>query len=151
MMKKNGFIACLVGGMLSLVGCASKKVMPAGDLVGVSYTQSGTMAGYEYEGRVEQDSTGVFVLRAMKENYGPLFEKRVDAEVMRKFRQIIEEEQMYAYKESYEPKFEVLDGTMWSFHAVFSDGTTISSGGANASPDGNGLTRIVNYMTELIK
>ena len=141
---------CLVGGLFGVLSCAMKK-MPEGELVSVEYTRSGTMAGYVYEGHVERDLTGAFVLRAMKENYGPLFEKILDAEVMGKFRQIIEEEKMYKYKESYMPTLEVLDGWGWSFHATFSDGSVISSHGSNASPSDNGLDRIRNYMTELVQ
>ena len=141
---------CLVGGLFGVLSCALKK-MPEGELVSVEYTRSGTMAGYVYEGQVERDSTGAFVLRAMKENYGPLFEKILDAEVMGKFRQIIEEEKMYKYKESYMPTLEVLDGWGWSFHATFSDGSVISSHGSNASPSDNGLDRIRNYMAELVQ
>lgn len=141
---------CLVGGLFGMLSCALKK-MPEGELVSVDYTYSGTMAGYVYEGHVERDSTGAFVLRAMKENYGPLFEKELDVEAMRKFRQIIEEEEMYKYKESYMPMMEVLDGWGWSFHATFSDGSVILSHGSNASPGDNGLDRIRNYMAELIQ
>lgn len=142
-------MVCLVGCILGLLGCATKK-MPEGELVRVEFTRSGTMAGYEYEGHVEKDSAGDFVLRAMKESYGPLFERRLDAETMGKFRQIIEEEKMYAYKEVYRPRMEVLDGWGWSFSAAFSDGTVISSHGSNASPRDNGLLRIRNLMEELI-
>ena len=147
-MKKCLFamISAVIGGLLS--GC---KVMPAGDLIELSYTRSGTMAGYQWEGRVERDSDGTFVLRAMKENYGPLYEKHIGTEEMQKFRNIIEEEKMYAYKESYQPIFKVLDGWGWGFEAKFSDGNKIYSGGNNASPNGNGLDRIRGYMEELIQ
>ena len=87
----------------------------------------------------------------MKETYGPLFEKKVDTEVMKRFRQIIEEEKMYKYKESYLPSFEVLDGWGWSFRARFSDGSSIYSHGSNASPGDNGLSRIRGYMQELVQ
>ena len=141
---------CLVSGLFGVLSCALKK-MPEGELLSLDYTRSGTMAGYVYEGHVERDSTGAFVLRAMKENYGPLFEKKLDSETMMKFRQIIEEEMMYKYKESYIPTLEVLDGWGWSFHATFSDGSVISSHGSNESPKGNGLDRISDYMAELVQ
>ena len=150
-MGNRNLIACLIGGLLSILGCAPKKLMPESELVSVEYTRSGTMAGYEYEGRVKQDSTGSFVLRAMKESYGPLFEKKLDAGAMKQFRQIIEEEKMYQYKDSYLPKMEVLDGWGWSFHARFSDGASIDSYGSNARPDGNGLGRIHALMDSLIQ
>lgn len=145
------FFACVWGSLLTMVGCAPKKMMPDGDLIGISYIQNAMMATNEYEGHVEQDSMGTFVLSAMKENYGPLFEKRIDAVAMKKFRQIIEEEHMYAYKESYQPRVQVYDGTMWHFSAVFSDGTSISSNGTNASPNGNGLARITELMMQLVE
>lgn len=148
-MKNGGLLFCLVTGLLGLLGCEVKR-MPEGNLVRVELTRSGTMAGYEYEGRVGQDSTGAFVLRAMKENYGPLFEKKLDGEVMKRFRQIIEEEKMYKYKERYTPMMQVLDGWGWSFSAKFSDGSVISSHGENAGPRGDGLKRIRSYMQELV-
>lgn len=149
-MGRRGLLFCMLSGLVGVISCAMKK-MPEGELVSVEYTRSGTMAGYQYEGRVSQDASGTFVLRAMKENYGPLFEKKIDAEAMEHFRQIIEEEKMYQYKESYRPMMEVLDGWGWSFYASFSDGSVISSHGYNASPKGDGLGRIQGYMDELIK
>ena len=99
----------------------------------------------------EKDSSGAFVLKAMKENYGPMFEKRITKENMAYFRQIIEEEKMYKYKEAYRPLMEVLDGWGWSFNAKFSDGSWIDSHGSNARPSGNGLGRIEGYMNQLIQ
>ena len=87
----------------------------------------------------------------MKESYGPLFQKQLSHETMNQFRQIIEDEKMFKYKESYRPKMEVLDGWGWSFRAKFSDGSSISSHGSNASPKGDGLARIQGLMAELIQ
>jgi len=125
--------------------------MPESQLIGIEYTRSGTMAGYAFEGRVKADSTGAFVLRSMKEDYGPLFEKTIGQVEMDHFRQIIQEEEMYKYKESYNPKFEVLDGWSWGLWITFADGTRFSSHGNNASPKGNGLRRIKEYMLELVE
>ena len=150
MMKVRSLFLCLFGGLLGLVGCTVKR-MPEGSLVRVELTRSGTMAGYEWYGCAEHDSTGIFVLRAMKESYGPLFQKQLSHESMNQFRQIIEDEKMFKYKESYRPKMEVLDGWGWSFRAKFSDGSSISSHGSNASPKGDGLARIQGLMAELIQ
>ena len=98
----------MMGSVLSLLSC-SRATMPESELESVEFTRSGTMAGYEYEGRVKKDSSGVFVLRAMKETYGPLFEKQLTAEQVTRFREIIVEEKMYKYKERYTPMMEVLD------------------------------------------
>ena len=124
MIMRRGLLFCLVGGLFSVLGCAMKK-MPEGELVRVEFSRHGTMARAEFEGCVEQDSTGAFVLRAMKETYGPLFEKRLDAETM--------------------------DGWGWSFSARFSDGSVISSHGENARPRDDGLKRIRSYMQELVQ
>ena len=80
-----------------------------------------------------------------------MFEKRITKENMAHFRQIIEEEKMYKYKEAYRPLMEVLDGWGWSFNAKFSDGSWIDSHGSNARPSGNGLGRIEGYMNQLIQ
>ena len=149
-MKRFGFVALMIGSLFSLFSCVSKK-MPEGDLVSVEFTRIGTMARPEFEGHVNKDSTGAFVLKAMKETCGPLFEKKLDAGPMKKFRQIIEEEKMYRYKEAYRPMMEVLDGWSWSFEARFSDGSKIYSHGFNAGPRDNGLSRIRGYMHELIQ
>ncbi len=151
MMKRNVLMACLISSLFCLLSCTQKKKMPEGELVSVEYTISGTMEGYEYEGRVKADSTGAFVLRAMKKNYGPLFEKKIGSQEMKKFRQIIEEEKMYEYEDYYQPDMEVMDGWGWSFSASFSDGASITSSGSNASPGGSGLGRINAYMEELVQ
>ncbi|MBP5570968.1 MAG: hypothetical protein J6X46_08160 [Prevotella sp.] len=138
----------MIAGILSLIGCGAPE--PTGELLSVDYTHSGTMAGYIYEGRVKQDSNGNYVLTAMKENYGPLFQKQISKEAMDTFKQIIIEEKMYRYKERYLPRMEVLDGYGWHFAAQFSDGTRIYSYGSNAWPRGNGLGRIQGYLLSLI-
>lgn len=149
-MKRNCILFCLLGSLFSLICCSVKK-MPEGDLLSVEFARSGMRAGYEYEGRVEKDSTGVITLTAMKEPYGPLFEKRLSSNDLQKFRQIIEANKMYKYKDSYRPMVRVLDGWSWSFTAVFSDGTSISSHGSNAGPSDDGLQEIRELMQELIK
>ena len=134
---------------LGLLGGCS-KTMPTGDLVSLEYTRSGTVAGYEYEGHVILDSTGGYIVRSMKENYGPLFEKKVDAETVIRLRDIIEREKMYAYKSSYQPTAEVLDGYSWHFRATFSDGGEIDSHGSNAWPDGGGLGVIHAFLIKFV-
>ena len=116
----------------------------------VELTKSGTMAGYIYEGHVDREENGDVVLRAMRENYGPLVTKKVDDEALKAIRNIIEKNQMYAYKEHYRPKGEVYDGYSWHFYAEFDDGSCISSGGYNAGPKDDGLGEIRAYITELI-
>ena len=145
-MKK--YMICMIAALTGLVGCGAQ--VPEGDLLSVEYTESGTMAGYIYEGRMKQNPDGTFILKAMKENYGPLYQKQISKEAADTIRQIIIEEKMYKYKEHYRPKLEVLDGYGWHFQATFSDGTRIYSSGSNAWPRGNGLGRIQGYLQRLI-
>ena len=150
MIKQKGLMTFAFSGLLALIGCSTKS-MPDSELIGLRYVSSGTMARPEFEGSVKMDSTGVFVLKAMKENYGPMFEKQITTEDMKHFRQIIEDEKMYKYKESYRPRMQVMDGWGWTFWAKFADGSVIESHGSNARPDGNGLGKVHGYMERLIQ
>ena len=89
-MKK--FLFCMIGTMMSLLCCGTKA--PEGQLVLLEYTKSGTMAGYEYFGRVEKLPNGTFVVIAMKESYGDLYQKKIGKEELEKLKQIIVEEKM---------------------------------------------------------
>ena len=150
MIKQKGLMTFAFSGLLALIGCSTKS-MPDSELIGLRYVSSGTMARPEFEGSVKMDSAGVFVLKAMKENYGPMFEKQITAEDMKHFREIIEAEKMYKYKEAYRPRMQVMDGWGWTFWAKFADGSVIESHGSNARPDGNGLGKVHGYMEQLIQ
>ena len=149
-MKKVGFMSLVLGSVMCWLGCSPARQMPEGELVSIEYSTNTCRAENQYEGSVQRDSAGRFVVHSMKKNYGPLYEKIIGASQMKRFREIIEEEKMYRYKESYQPRLHVLDGWGWHFCARFSDGSKILSGGSNARPDGNGLARIRSYMEELV-
>ncbi len=147
-MKIKSLLWACFGGLLGVfTSCGTK--MPSGELVSIEYTRSGTMAGYEYEGRVETKDDGTIVAQAMRESYCSLYQLVVDKKTLTDLQRIIVEEKMYAYKEHYRPLLEVLDGYMWSFHARFSDGESISSSGSNAAPSGDGLKRLREYFVRL--
>ena len=150
MIKQKGLMTFAFSGLLALIGCSTKS-MPDSELIGLRYVSSGTMARPEFEGSVKMDSTGVFVLKAMKENYGPMFETQITTDDMKYLRQIIEDEKMYKYKDSYRPRMQVMDGWGWTFWAKFADGSVIESHGSNARPDGNGLGKVHGYMERLIQ
>ena len=135
-------------GSVSVEGIFSR--MPKGDLISLEYSESGTMAGYKYYAFVELQENGTVIVKAQKESYGEIIEKKVDAQVLKNIRNIIKEHKMYKYKERYLPPFKVLDGYMWNFHAKFSDGETISSHGSNARPSGDGLNTLKEYMKGLV-
>ena len=67
-------------GSVSVEGIFSR--MPKGELISVEYHVSGTAAGYQYYYLVERQKDGTVVLKAMKENYGEIIEKKVDAKVL---------------------------------------------------------------------
>lgn len=63
--------------------------------------------------------------------------------------QIIQEEKMLKYKESYTPTFDVRDGYMWHLSANFKEGN-LYTGGDNVMPDGGkGIHRLERYLEDL--
>ncbi len=150
-MRTKAIMTGILGSIFGLfTACGQNATMPEGKLLSLEYTESGTMAGYTFEGSVTTMKDGRVRLRVSYNRYGPLVKKIVDAKVLDDLRQIIKEEKMYAYKSHYQPMMEVLDGWGWSFHASFENEQSISSGGSNARPPGNGLGRIESYLTSLI-
>ena len=148
-MKRNCIMASIVGALMGLLtGCGMSQRMPEGKLLSLEYTRS-AMRGYEYQVSVTTEANGDVLIRAMKENYGPLIEKKLTDEELAGFVRIIKEEKMYKYKEKYRPMFKVLDGYMWHFTAQFEEGS-IDSGGSNARPSGEGLERIKAYAITLV-
>ena len=147
-MKKFCIMASIVGALGVLTGCSMFQKMPEGKLVSLEYTRS-AMRGNEYEVSLTTEANGDVVLRAMKENYGELIEKKLTEEEVAGFVSIIKEEKMYKYKEKYRPLLKVLDGYMWHFNARFEQGS-IDSGGSNASPGGEGLNRIKAYAISIV-
>ena len=141
-------LVLMIGALLSLLSCSMKG--PEGDLVSLEFVSNGTRFGTEFEGHVVAGSNGTFTLTAMKMNYGPLFRKKIGKEEMATFKKIILDEKMYKYKEHYRPLFQVKDGHSWRFSAKFSDGSTIHSTGENSKPGGNGLSKIQDYLSDLI-
>ena len=149
-MSKTAIMASMVGVLMGvLTGCGIRQQMPEGKLVSLEYRRSTMRADPQYQVNVETSANGDVVLRAMKEDNGPFFEKKLTAEEVAGFVKIIEEEKMYQYKESYRPLLKVLDGYMWNFSAVFEQGK-IYSGGSNARPKDDGLDRIRAYSISLL-
>ena len=143
-------MSLLTGLLGTLSGCMSHQGMPTGELISVEYTENGTRAGNKYYGSVERQENGTVILKAMKQNYDSIIEKKVDAEVLTHIQNVIKEHKMYKYKEKYRPILQVLDGYSWSFEAKFSDGQKIYSSGFNARPHDDGCEIIQAYMIELV-
>lgn len=63
--------------------------------------------------------------------------------------QIIQEEKMTKYKESYTPTFDIRDGYMWLLDVRFKEGK-LYTGGDNVMPDGGkGIHRLEKYLENL--
>jgi len=147
-LKMKKIFICMMGGLISMLSCGTKA--PEGELLSVEYVRNEMSSVPNYEGHAERATDGTFLLKAMKEGHGSLFQKQLSKEEMSQLRQIILEEKMYNYKEHYRPPFRVLDGYQWYFNARFSDGSSIYSSGSNAKPRGEGLQRIRDCMMRLI-
>lgn len=66
----------------------------------------------------------------------------VPLSVMEQVRQLIVEHKMQNYDDHYQPAFEVMDGTQWTYEARFGDDKSLHSSGSNARPDDDGLEQI---------
>lgn len=149
-MNRKIIMASIVGLLMGmLTGCGIGKQMPEGKLMSLEYTRTASRAGVQYEVVMTTEPNGDVVLRAMKEEYGPLYEKKLTKDEVAGFVRIIEEEKMYQYKEDYQPLFKVLDGTSWHFEARFEQGK-IYTRGYHAWPKGDGLQRIKDYSISLL-
>ena len=75
----------------------------------------------------------------------------VPAYVADSLAQIVREEKMAKYKESYTHPHKILDGTSWSLYVRLDDKTSFSSSGYMAWPKGDGLERLNSYLGNLWK
>ncbi len=150
-MKWKSVMAGVIGSMMGAMfgGCSAFQTMPEGKLLKLEYRRSTMRSERQYEVKLTTEANGDVMLRAKKEPYGPLLQKKLTAEEVDGFVRIITEEKMYKYKEMYKPIFRVLDGYMWHFSAVFEQGKIYSSGD-NATPSGEGLEKICEYAASLV-
>ena len=119
-----------------------KNTMPQGRLLSVSYNYQGMMMeSIRNKELTRKDGTPTIKFEFVgEERQFTVSDTLFDAA-----RAIIEEEQMYNYRGYYslgKMGLEVLDGYNWSFDATFEGDESISSGGSNNSPGGDGLHRI---------
>lgn len=69
-------------------------------------------------------------------------------ELMMKAEKIILEEKMLDYARHYAPPMQPLDGYSWHFSAKFADGRSVNSGGSNAQPGGEGLSKMGSLLKD---
>lgn len=144
-------IMSIIGSILgSLFGQNPTAQIPESEIVCIEYTEIGTMAGYQYYGKIERLKDGTVQVEAMQRSYDEIIKKKVKLQVLADVRNIVVEHKIYAYKKSYEPAFEVLDGEGWHLEIKYADGQRFFSGGTNAWPPGKGLAVLRGFMVDLV-
>jgi hypothetical protein len=131
-----------------------QRTMPQGRLLRVEYSFQGMrMAPFrDFDLRRSADgSKSTFSFHHVGEvNIDGVPDSLFDAA-----RRIIEEERMYEYASSYGLSPEIgqrmLDGYRWSFDAEFENNESISSSGRHVSPEGKGLNRMEELLSNAAK
>lgn len=138
--------------------CADRQPAPKHPLTDIHYTAGSQMYAYpstDMHFFVAHDSIFAIVFDIHQYQYSRYLITQPN--VMQRMRQIILDEKMYRYKSSYYNPY-VLDGDGWSFNATFLDDVdashqhaeTISSGGSNKWPKGDGLKLIHSAMLDAL-
>lgn len=147
-------------GLLALLGfsCNSKvanagkhssdyvqRDVPAGQLVKFYYVRQGTISEpfNEYELTLTDDET----VKLYAHNLGKIHDTvMVAREVIDTVAKMIIDNEIYRYKDNFQPDMEVMDGEGWHYSAQYSDKTSLSSGGTNAWPAHFALPLITAYL-----
>ena len=111
------------------------------------FDEHGTMAQPNFEYALDRDSSGrvsLYVFKLFDDSWGDTLP--VGREVIDHVQQTISDNKLHRYKESYRPRMQVLDGYMWSYEAVYDDGTRLHSHGSNARPNDDTLPTIAAYL-----
>ena len=146
-MKKWFFILLMM--MMSTSGFAQ---MPQSKLLRVSYNFGGMRMPEFGDFDLKRNADGGEVEFSFYHYRKEMKVKEVPDSVFDALRTIIEEERMYEYAKSYRlpPDIEegMLDGFHWSFDAWFEGDEYLSSTGRHVTPDGKGLRRIEDCLSE---
>lgn len=144
--------------ILSIFTCCADKNVPKLPLTTIRYTYGSQMIAfpeYSVTFMTREDSVFAIVFNIDEIKYS--LYRITQPDVMRKLKDIIIKEKMYKYKDSYSNPY-VLDGDGWSFYAGFKDDVddrhqhyeSISSGGSNKWPKGDGLKKIRQAMNDAL-
>lgn len=131
----------------------SKKRMPEGKLKSYEFVEQGTVAEPNLSVSLQLQDDGKAVLSYTQYWLEIDVKQKVPAATLDTVRALIDKHKMYQYKESYRPMIglEIMDGTTWSFVAVFDNGEKLHSYGDNSYPKGNGLKAVNDYLYSLVK
>ena len=153
-MIKRLFLAMALLGLFSVCHAQadSKPAMPKGKLLRLEYSYGGMMMPVYGDFILKRSAeTGESDFRFLHYNK-EVFTKDVPDSVFTAASRIIEEERMYEFASSYglPPELEegMLDGFSWRFEAYFENGEHLSSHGSHVMPEGNGLPRLEDLLSD---
>ena len=153
-MIKRLFLAMALLGLFSVchAQAVSKPAMPKGKLLRLEYSYGGMMMPVYGDFILKRSAeTGESDFRFLHYNK-EVFTKDVPDSVFTAASRIIEEERMYEFASSYglPPELEegMLDGFSWRFEAYFENGEHLSSHGSHVMPEGNGLRRLEDLLSD---
>jgi len=153
-MIKRLFLAMALLGLFSVCHAQadSKPAMPKGKLLRLEYSNGGMMMPVYGDFILKRSAeTGESDFRFLHYNK-EVFTKDVPDSVFTAASRIIEEERMYEFASSYglPPELEegMLDGFSWRFEAYFENGEHLSSHGSHVMPEGNGLRRLEDLLSD---
>ena len=148
---------------ISLAGCLFSCVKPwdnkvvkdiPGDKIqSFEYSYSGTMMWFIEWYCIERGEDGKLQLLYSKDCSPEITILRCPDNALEKIDGFVRKYKLWNLKNSYVPKFEVLDGYMWHMYIRY-DGGSISTGGSNAWPSKDlmtGLSAITSYVESVIE
>ena len=125
-----------------------KRAVPAGKLIGFNYVHSGTMAQpfKEYDLQLLDNGKVQLYAHDLDKYHDTIL---VGAEVLDTVARMIIDNDIYRYKDHFDPGVQVYDGEGWRYSALYDDNTHLSSGGTNAWPRHFALPIIAAYLDSI--
>lgn len=123
-----------------------KNPPPTGRLIEFNYVVSGTTVEPIQEYRLKLLDNGQVSLSSTGMSAPVPGKVTLDSAILGQVARIIVEHRMQDYKNSYQPRFEVLDGEQWHYSAIYDNEFSLNSGGHMAWPDDNGLQEICTLL-----
>ena len=128
------------------------KNVPGETIKEYVYSYSGTMRWYITWYRIDKGEDGKLRLLYSKDCSPDITIYKCPEDALKKIDGFVRQYKLWNLKNSYTPKFEILDGYMWHTSIRYED-ASISTGGSNAWPPKNlsaGLAQIESYVQSII-
>ena len=135
--------------MISLLSFSCSGKAPEGEMTYYKYGESNgyAISGSTYTAEVKPDGTCLLTKKVISGDFDnpTIVSVTVDKSVMEHILELFLSNKMYDYKEQYQPKSEITDGTDWSFSAKVGNKSYRSSG-YQAWPDRKAFNAINSYI-----